>query len=177
MYKLIAVTLAAMYGVLMIFGDPADAPPVARASTGEDVGERFSFTELLELPQDTAAAAVRATSGPSDQEAVQIALKATEDWRANKTDAVQLRGLVTAAAAAPTEADATASATNFWYVTGSTVNLRSGPSTSNAVVGQVSLGDAAETLSDTSADWIQIRTANGQTGWIFGRFLGENQPG
>ncbi len=66
----------------------------------------------------------------------------------------------------------------MWYVTGTTVNLRAGPSTSDSVVGRVSLGQRAEVLSETSDGWFEIRTADDQqAGFIFGKFLSENRPG
>ena len=65
----------------------------------------------------------------------------------------------------------------MWYVTGSRVNIRSGPSTSNGIVTQAVYGDEAEPLTSTASDWIEIRMSDGTTGWIFGRFLDDNLPG
>jgi uncharacterized protein YgiM (DUF1202 family) len=62
---------------------------------------------------------------------------------------------------------------NLWYVTGSRVNLRSGPSTNSAIVGGVSAGDRAEILSDPGASWVHIRTERGLEAWIYSRFLSE----
>ena len=65
----------------------------------------------------------------------------------------------------------------YWYVTGSRVNLRGGPGTGNAVVGQVTFGTEAEVLTDRDG-WYEIRLADGSaSGWIFGRFLNEELPG
>ena len=45
------------------------------------------------------------------------------------------------------------------YVTGSRVNLRAGPSTSDAVLGRVSRGDAVELVDYESNGWARIRVA------------------
>ena len=67
--------------------------------------------------------------------------------------------------------------TTVWYVTGSTVNVRSGPGTDNPVVTQVQLGDAAEVLGQF-AGWVEIKPAGtDQVGWISGRFLQPEAPG
>ncbi|AQS60057.1 SH3 domain-containing protein [Desulforamulus ferrireducens] len=49
-------------------------------------------------------------------------------------------------------------------VTGSTLNIRSGPGTNNAVVGKVSKG-AKLTVLDTSGDWLKVQSGN-TTGWV-----------
>lgn len=65
-----------------------------------------------------------------------------------------------------------------WYVTGSRVNLRAGPSTSESVVGRVVLGQKAEMLEETDNGWYHIRTAGGaQDGFIYSKFLSTEQPG
>ena len=64
-----------------------------------------------------------------------------------------------------------------WFVTGSRVNVRQGPGTGNAVVGQVTQGMEAQVL-ETRDGWMQIVTKDGgASGWISGRFLEERQPG
>ncbi|MBO8129535.1 MAG: SH3 domain-containing protein [Peptococcaceae bacterium] len=52
-------------------------------------------------------------------------------------------------------------------VTGSVVNLRSGPGTSYAVVGEVKYGDRLPVLG-SSGDWVKIRRGDGQAAWIAG---------
>ena len=50
------------------------------------------------------------------------------------------------------------------------LNVRSGAGTSNAVVGDMPAGEQVTALS-TSGDWVQIRRANGQQGWVHGAYL------
>ncbi|WP_238538215.1 SH3 domain-containing protein [Oceaniovalibus guishaninsula] len=72
------------------------------------------------------------------------------------------------AAAVPSQA----ATPDYWVVTGNRVNLRGGPSTSDAIVGQVGEGQRAEVLERTDSGWLRIRTEGSATdAWIFGRFL------
>jgi N-acetylmuramoyl-L-alanine amidase len=50
-------------------------------------------------------------------------------------------------------------------VTGTTVNLRSGPGTNYGVVGQVSKGDTL-TLINTEGDWYKVKTSDGKVSYI-----------
>jgi|GEM_PF-2219118 len=176
MFKLIAATLAALFAVLHIYGAPDRRVETTRVQT-ESPTAGLSFASFFgESPVETAPQ--KATSSISDAEAIKRALAASATARAEK-DLSPLHGAVVAANAtaqdAPNAAD-TESA-NFWYVTGTTVNLRQGPGTGNAVVGSLPLGTEAEILADQNG-WYQIRTPDGRaTGWIFGKFLAEQRPG
>ena len=65
----------------------------------------------------------------------------------------------------------------IWFVTGSRVNVRSGPSTNNEVMGKVLYGDAAEIISDPDADWVQIRIEGaGVEGYVMKRFMTDVDP-
>ena len=64
-----------------------------------------------------------------------------------------------------------------WFVTGSRVNLRAGPSTGTEIVGQATQGQAAEVLEETADGWFRIRLGDGLTAFIFGDFLSPDQPG
>ncbi|HBC91991.1 MAG TPA: N-acetylmuramoyl-L-alanine amidase [Pelotomaculum sp.] len=52
-------------------------------------------------------------------------------------------------------------------VSGSVVNVRSGPGTSNAVVGTVTQGNSLQVLSQSS-DWLQVSLPTGGNGWVAG---------
>lgn len=56
-------------------------------------------------------------------------------------------------------------------VTGDRINMRAGPGTSHAVIGSLSAGDVVTPLGAEADGWIQVRTANGTSGYIAGRFL------
>lgn len=52
-------------------------------------------------------------------------------------------------------------------VNGSQVNVRKGPGTANALVGQVSRGDELPVLGQ-DGDWYQVKLAGGSNGWVAG---------
>ncbi len=170
MFRLIAVTLAVFYMILLVFGDETRRPEeVARAEP-----LTLNLIQAAYLP-DSTPVLLRDQTGPliSDTEAVKLALAAGEKIRAERKRA-PLRGtnqvvsLETRADAVENEAEAP---TEYWTVTGSRVNLRMGPGTSNAVIGQLVRGDQAYVLADENG-WYQIQSADGVTsGWIFGKFL------
>jgi|GEM_PF-1630482 len=65
----------------------------------------------------------------------------------------------------------------IWYVTGSKVNVREGPSTQYSVMGNVVYGEAAQVVSDLDADWIKIRIeGDGVEGYIMKRFMTKVDP-
>ena len=64
--------------------------------------------------------------------------------------------------------------TAFAYVTGTRVNQRAGPSTSNAVMGVLIEGTRVEKLRD-GGQWTQVRSKLG-TGWMSSRFLAPVAP-
>lgn len=174
MLKYLVACCASIYCILLLFGDESRRPEVTRQSQDDVTG--FSLAAFA-VPVDDLPFAATA-SGISDAEAVQIALAAGRDHRA-KRERRPLRGMIAAIEEASVSADTSSSVSdgNLWYVTGSRVNLRAGPGTGNAVVGQVALGDATEVLDDRDG-WYQVRTSDGGvSGWIYGKFLAEQQPG
>ena len=77
---------------------------------------------------------------------------------------------------AETTANATSGSAQLWYVSGSAVNLRAGPSTANEVVGQAMVGQPAEVLAEVDG-WYHIKLSDsGQDAYIYGRFLSEDRP-
>lgn len=59
-------------------------------------------------------------------------------------------------------------------VTGSAVNVRSGPGTNYGVVNQLGLGDEVEVLEDSGTGWVRLRPLNGSpTGWMAAFLLTE----
>lgn len=55
-------------------------------------------------------------------------------------------------------------------VTTGTLNLRSGPGTSNSVIGKMTLNQVVQVLDGPSSGWYQV-VANGVTGWASGDYL------
>lgn len=68
----------------------------------------------------------------------------------------------------------------YWQVQGlgsDTLNVRSGPSTGNPVIGTVRNGDTLRNFGCTtsgSTRWCQVETPRGQRGWVAGRYLHES---
>lgn len=174
MVKYLVACTAAIYCILILFGDESRRPEVTRQTQDEATGLSLAaFT-----PRDDVPTARALVSDISEAEAVSMAMAAGREYRATRK-AEPLRGMIAAleASAAPDVEEAPEQAGDLWYVTGTRVNLRSGPGTANAVVGQLSLGDATEVLNDRNG-WYEVRTADGAlSGWIFGKFLAANAPG
>ena len=177
MIKMIAATLAALYLVFLIFGDESRRPEeVARAETGPSFD--FSFSDWIEPA--VAPVVPRSTSDVSEAEAIEIALDAGRQHRDARKAEPLIGSLVAAVETvdAPTEVADDPLDRSMWYVTGTTVNVRSGPGTSNPVVAQVRFGDAAEVLDEDASGWVQIRPEGGATiGWISSQFMSPNAPG
>jgi uncharacterized protein YgiM (DUF1202 family) len=161
MFRLTAVLLAGLYATYAIWGQPPQS----------DVSVARSDTLSPTVPALVQGGAAQASTAPdpadlsalSDEEALELALAATEAGPAQPEAQVQ----------PPQAAEAGPDESPLWYVTGTRVNLRSGPSSSASVVGGVSLGDRAEILSDPADSWVRIRTQQGLEAWIFARFLSE----
>lgn len=65
---------------------------------------------------------------------------------------------------------------DIMYVTASRVNMRSGPGTQNSVVDSLARGTAVEAVASADGDWVQIRTAQDQLGYVSGQFLSSDAP-
>ncbi|WP_270647299.1 C40 family peptidase [Paeniclostridium hominis] len=55
-------------------------------------------------------------------------------------------------------------------VTASALNVRSGPSTSNSIIGKAYKGNTVEIL-DSSNGWYKIKLSNGQVGWASSQYI------
>lgn len=65
-----------------------------------------------------------------------------------------------------------AEVTGLYKVSGTRVNMRSGPSTANTVVESLTGGSLTELIGEEQNGWVQIRDiASGQTGYMAARFL------
>lgn len=109
------------------------------------------------------------------EEAMAAALRATEEGHPAPEDRPAPADKIVASAAP--EATPAPEPVDHWYVTGSRVNLRSGPSTSTAVIGQVTYGAPAEVIEETPDGWFRIAVpGTGAEGYIYGKFLSPNEP-
>ena len=65
----------------------------------------------------------------------------------------------------------------IWYVAGNSLNVRSGPSTDDAVVGKLSRGEATLVVAREGEDWARIRIeGDGIEGYVAMRFLSAVAP-
>lgn len=62
------------------------------------------------------------------------------------------------------------------YVTASRLNMRSGAGSGNPVVGALDGGSAVRPIGPADGDWVQVRTASGQEGYVSGQFLSPEAP-
>jgi N-acetylmuramoyl-L-alanine amidase len=58
-------------------------------------------------------------------------------------------------------------------VTGSSVNIRVGPGTTNSVISQATQGASLQVL-EQSGDWYRVKLQNGSTGWVAGWLVSMN---
>ena len=63
-------------------------------------------------------------------------------------------------------------ASSYGTVTASTLNVRSGSSTSYNIVGKIYKGDKVEIL-ETSNGWHKIKASNGKIGWVSGDYISQ----
>ncbi len=163
MYKLCLLTIAAMVAAGLMAGDPgtevAADTPVTR---GENTSFLYGFGGVSRstAPDD----------GPSDAEAVRIAMAKGDELRAAR-DGTATPTRTLGKVLSKDGETALAVPEDAWKVSGTWVNLRSGPGTSHPVVTQAGLGDLLEPLSDTRADWIKVRLPDGGEAWIYGKYL------
>ncbi len=60
-------------------------------------------------------------------------------------------------------------------VTGTSLNVREGPSTSRTTVGKVKRGETLTMLGEADG-WYQVRLASGGTGWVHGKYVRKEEP-
>ena len=60
------------------------------------------------------------------------------------------------------------------YVTASSLNVRSGPSTSSSILGSLSKGTSVQVISESNG-WAKIKY-NGSTGYVSNKYLSSNSP-
>lgn len=66
----------------------------------------------------------------------------------------------------------------LYVVTGSRVNVRSGPGTNHGIISSVRRGDEVEILSPDGQSWAEIRiTTSGKTGFMARRFISDLPTG
>lgn len=206
MIRMTLVLIMALMGVMLIAGRDAEVAdngassrplqPAADRSAEAGDGEILPLAPSTDQANAPASAAIAPGETVDDARAIELAIAATESADAPVAPSPR-RVLITSRSVEPisdlsttadeiadtddapgSQTDSAGSDDGLWFVTGSRVNLRAGPSTSDAVVGQAVLGQRAEVVQETADGWFQIRVRDsGQSGYIFGQFLSDQRPG
>ena len=182
MLKLVGATLAGVLGVLTFFGGELSSDE--KAELAQLRGDRLTIQKVWQsaLPEDTG----RSEAVQSDVAAPHVATTTTTEIPLvhlaafQKADAaLTTSGKTTrvshpeklAALIGPSASDAVADG-SLRVVTGSRVNVRSGPSTSHNVLGQVVKAEIVAITEVASDGWVKISVqGDGVEGYIAARFL------
>jgi len=164
--KLISYTLVVLFLVLLIAGRPQEGKELAqdKPATHEvalaEVGNGLASLFDAAKPSSQSDPVVIPAAGTVDAQSAPVitplrlapmpgpALRPSPEYRTRETPA------------------ATTGGTLFTVAT-DRLNVRSGPSTSNAVIESLTRGEDVLVISDTSAKWVQIRIeGDGVEGWV-----------
>ncbi|RVV97468.1 SH3 domain-containing protein [Mesobaculum littorinae] len=172
MIRLTAMLIAGLYITMAVAGGdrPVDVAGVEVTRGGDIGGGLLGAANASEVDPATGEPKQDRLAIDDYDGAVARAIAASQSYERPAPARV---AVVEPASAAPTQAEA-AAAKDLWYVSGSNVNLRSGPSTSNPVVGRAAEGDRAEML-EQEGGWYRIRLETGKTAYIYGKFLDSRQ--
>ncbi|MBM2577174.1 SH3 domain-containing protein [Jannaschia sp. Os4] len=175
MFKWVFTLAAGLYAGFVIYGQPVDglgeanaALPVAAATTAQDAQDR----PVILTAQPSAPAVTRAEPDTALLAAASTASGATFSTQPRLVGEPVTVSLVQPAAA-PAETPAALDATGpLVRVTGSRVNMRSGPGVANGVVDSLPRGTVAEAIGEPVSGWQEIRDVeSGLTGFMSSNFL------
>lgn len=168
MVKLGLLTLATLAGIWMVLAGMGD----------EDLraARRPPAAEPVSAAQDAGAEALPAGSAAADEV---VAATSQTPERVERFPGPPLEPSPEHAGETPADAPAPTAVTGDGtrlYVTGTRVNMRSGPGTGNAVVAALDRGTEVEALGEAAGDWVEIRTAAGERGFMSNQFLSPDAP-
>lgn len=157
---LIAVTFAALYAVMSVYGagNPRAQNRPATVNSVQTAAQDAGADEARKAPDPAASA-----------ELIEAAVQTPE--KVQEFPGPALRPSPEHAGETPAAEALTDATGPILYVTGSRVNFRAGPSTNDRVMGALNGGDAVEAVGPTDGPWINIRTADGRLGYMSGQFL------
>ena len=151
MLRLSIILIATLWAGFLIWGTPSETTP----QSGQNLSDRalraasvpiYSEPTILSVDRPTPTTA---RAAPPAVLAVQIATEPTSPEKIVPTEELPLL-----------------------TVTGSRVNLRTGPSTQTDIVMSLSLGSVTEALSPEKDGWTEIRDLNtGLSGYMSAQFL------
>lgn len=169
MLRLTTLLLAGLYLSLAVFGRDGGPKTIATATAAPaPASESLSVQDYAE-----ALIRARATSTKVDNEPKMARIgrmDAPAGWAtAPLPEADESVVTVSSKSVAPADED-------YVYVTGNVVNMRAGPSTSDAVIGQLREGTRAIVI-EASGNWTKIQdAATGETGFMSAKFLSATAP-
>ncbi|MFO6465477.1 SH3 domain-containing protein [Jannaschia sp. KMU-145] len=176
MLKLTFTLAAALYAGFVIWGQPTDGMAAAEAEAATPVVMAAANYDRPVILTNASSEPAVTRNEPVVPDAAVIAASApapnpvfSAPRLIGEPVVVNLLQPAAVTASAETTPDAQA---GMLVVSGSRVNMRSGPSTGNRVVDSLPQGTLTEPLGAPENGWQQIRdVATGQTGWMASRFL------
>lgn len=181
MFKMTFTLAVALYSGFVIWGDPSD--DLTTTVTTRDLAVAAAATEYAQpvimdgAAQNGVAVTRAAVVDIVVPDAATIAASAPLPQAGTAGprligEPVVVSLVQTAAPAATSTAAVQDEVDGLFKVSGTRVNMRSGPSTSNTVVDSLPGGTLAEIIGTEADGWVQIRdVASGQTGYMAARFL------
>ena len=169
MIRLSLFLLAGLITAMLVWGtETPDMRAEAIAATVLDTPE----TRLVETTDPVVAVRKTRKVEPEVESGVEVArLEPLDLTRVQATNAL----LVFQANDAPPDAVLPAvipDSAAVLIVTGTSVNMRAGPSTNQTVIGRMRRGERAELMAKANEGWVQVRAvSSGQIGYMAGRFL------
>lgn len=165
MFRMTFITLVSVYLVLVIFGN-GGAESMAQSPAAKTPKEAPTISATMALAQadkvDLVVPAAFVTEEPADQAPSVTparlapmpgpALRPSPEYRAQ-------------------EVPATVTGGTLWAVNSATLNVRSGPSTGNAVIDRLSRGEQVLVTAESNG-WMKIRIeGDGIDGWVSKKLL------
>lgn len=160
MFKLIFLTLAALFLVLTVYGDGDGRQVTQRETPLASETDPVSLQSLL----------------PADKPEIIVEVQQTPE-RVQPFPGPALQSSPEYAGAEPPATEPEQEpGENSLFVSGNSVNFRSGPTTNDRVIGALPRGAMVTAIGATGGEWVQIRDAQGREGYMAARFLQETRP-
>ncbi|WP_299816207.1 SH3 domain-containing protein [uncultured Jannaschia sp.] len=181
MLKLTLTLCLAVYAGFVVWGQPierTDGQIPVRPVMAAQASSGYDRPVILSDAQDGAASVTRtavASTIVPDAAAIAAAAPAPDAQmprRIGEPVMVRLSETDDAAPASDSDRTATEAEAALFRVTGSRVNMRSGPSTAYGVIDSLAEGTLAERVGEADEGWMEIRVPDtGRTGYMSARFL------
>ncbi|MEM7489921.1 MAG: SH3 domain-containing protein [Pseudomonadota bacterium] len=175
MIKLTFTLLAALYASFLIWGQPSEMAEVQAAPTDSLVmtatTQEYDHPVILDEAGRTQIAVTRSLTDVTPA-AIIASAPAPANVQPRPIGEPVVVSLLTPDTTPVLEEPEVEDDRVLLTVTGTVVNMRTGPSTANPVVDSLPRGTLAEAMGEPENGWRQIRdVATGQTGWMSANFL------